>query len=280
MKKARRRQAKGLPFYKLQGAGNDAIVFFKKDLRRNGAKKTAFLRQMAHRQLGIGTDQFVEVLSLKPLSVQIWNGDGSTAEMCANGTRSFLYLAAEQGWVDPKKQKISIRVSGQNYTANRIKLGYELCLGTPQIGELETLALGKDKIPFHPVSTGNPHAVILCGEGSGYWSPPTDFSYTLHGPQIESAPRFPKKTNVEYVRSVSKMGRDSVVRVEAWERGAGATLSCGSGAVAVAALLRSQGQGNSFKIKMTDFELQVRFEGDQAFLSGPCALVAKGEYYF
>jgi diaminopimelate epimerase len=284
MKKAPRRQAKGLSFYKLQGAGNDVIVFFRKNLRRSAAATPAFLKQMAHRQLGIGTDQFVEVLSLKPLSVQIWNGDGSKAEMCANGTRCFLFLAAAEGWIDSKKKSLSIKVSGLDYSANRIAKGYELCLGSAEIGTREELAVGKSRIPFYPVSTGNPHCVIVCGSGKAEWAPPSDFSYVEFGPKIETASRFPKRTNVEFVRKIERKierkGAVCVASVEAWERGAGATLSCGSGAVAVAALLRSLGHGSKFIVKMTDFELQIRFEGDQGFLSGPCALVAKGDYYF
>lgn len=280
MKKAPARQAQGLSFYKLQGAGNDVIVFFRKDLRRTGKAKAEFLRRMAHRQLGIGTDQFVEVISLRPLKTQIWNADGSTAEMCANGTRSFLFLAAAEGWVDAKESSIPVWVSGREYSANRIRGGYELCLGAAVIGKLEALSLAGQKIPFYPVSTGNPHCVILCGKGAGKWDASEDFSYTGLGPIIERASRFPNRTNVEFVRKISKKGGFTRVEVEAWERGAGATLSCGSGAVAVAAVLKSLNLGKSFTVCMTSFELQIRFEGDQGFLSGPCALVAKGEYFF
>jgi diaminopimelate epimerase len=99
------------------------------------------------------------------------------------------------------------------------------------------------------------------------------------GPKIERHTRFPRRTNVEFVRAWKKEDGICRARVEAWERGAGATLSCGSGAVAVAALLHKLGQGNHFVIAMTDFELRIRFEGEQAFLSGPCALVAEGRYF-
>ncbi|HEY8280123.1 MAG TPA: diaminopimelate epimerase, partial [Bdellovibrionota bacterium] len=70
------------------------------------------------------------------------------------------------------------------------------------------------------------------------------------------------------------------VLVEVWERGAGATLSCGSGAVAVAAVVRRRTKAERVHVKMTDFTLQVRFEDERAYLSGPCVLVAKGEICF
>jgi diaminopimelate epimerase len=278
MKKASPRQAKGLPFYKLQGAGNDLIVFFRKDFKlRNKAEG---LRRMAHRQLGLGTDQFAEVVSRRPLAIQIWNSDGSTAEMCANGSRSFLFLAAKMGWISKTAKQVELRISGREYSANRLKHGYELGLGVPVVGALEQLAVGGFRIPFTPVTTGNPHAVILHGNVAGAWMEPAGFSYKILGPEIETHRRFPAKTNVEFVRSWKLESGECIARVEAWERGAGATLSCGSGAVAVAAVLRKKTGASFFRIQMTDFELQVRFEGDQAFLSGPCALVASGTYFF
>lgn len=271
---------KGLPFHKIQGAGNDAIVFFRKDLKRSSRQKPAFLQKMAHRQLGIGTDQFVEVVSLKPLAVQIWNSDGSTAEMCANGTRSFLFLAEQMGWLGKKiPREVPIQVSGKGYRANKIRGGYELCLGRPELGAPEALEVGGFHVPFRPVSTGNPHAVILHGREAGQWQSPSDFSFLRFGPVIETHARFPKRTNVEFVRSWKLEGRKVRARVEAWERGAGATLSCGSGAVAVAAVLRDLTGAEECVVEMNQFELRIRFEGDQAFLSGPCALVAKGEYF-
>lgn len=277
MKKAVGRQAKGLPFYKLQGAGNDLIVFFKKDAPSRN--KPEFLRRMAHRQLGVGTDQFAEILSLKPLSIQIWNSDGSTAEMCANGSRCFLFLAARMGWIAKTAKQVALKVSGKSYAANRLKHGYELCLGAPVIEPAETLVVEGLRLPFTPVTTGNPHAVILHGANVNEWREPTDFSFLRLGPEIEKHRRFPAKTNVEFVRSWKTEGEECTAVVEAWERGAGATMSCGSGAVAVAAVLRKKLRVNLVRVRMTEFELQVRFEGDQAFLSGPCALVASGTYF-
>lgn len=72
------------------------------------------MKRIAHRQLGIGCDQLVEVESLKPLAIQIWNTDGSRAEMCANGTRVFLHLGAKKKWFDPKAKRVPLKVSGTN----------------------------------------------------------------------------------------------------------------------------------------------------------------------
>lgn len=274
MKKAASRQGKPIPFQKLHGAGNDILVVESKDLPRSG--KPGLLRRMAHRQTGIGCDQIMEVISRKPLRIQVWNGDGTKAEMCGNGARALLFLAEKEGWIPKGAREIPIEISGKPYRAGKNGKHFELGLGSPQVSEAQRLALGGG-IPFFEVNVGNPHCVILTGKGG--WKLPADYSLKNYGPRIETHKRFPKKTNVEFVRSFVKKGRMVEAEVEVWERGAGATLSCGSGAVAVAAVLRKLMGAKSFRVKMTDYVLQIRFEGEGAFLSGPSALVAKGVFY-
>ncbi len=275
MKKASGKQARRLPFYKLHGAGNDIVVFLSRHLPLSLQAKARFLRQMAHRQLGVGCDQFVEVLSLptktKPLSLQIWNADGSRPEICANGVRSLLFLAARKKWISPSAKSIAFHVAHKPYTALRSSRGgYEVCLGTPLLeGQRRIEVLGRE-VPFWQVNVGNPHAVVL-EKG--------DLPLLTFGPAMEKHSHFPHKTNVEFVRSWRKEGKKVYAEVEAWERGAGATLSCGSGAVAVAAVLREQTGLDQVEVKMTDFLLQIRFEGGKAHLSGPCALVCEGSYF-
>jgi diaminopimelate epimerase len=275
MKKAATRQGKPIPFQKLHGAGNDILIVEAKHLPKIG--KPALLRRMAHRQLGIGCDQVVEVLSRKPLRVQIWNQDGSRAEMCANGSRVLLFLAAKEGWISRASSAIPLEISGKKYVALKTKGGYELCLGKPDVGEESLLRVGQSRIPYFPVSVGNPHAVILAGPRS--WRMPKDYSLLRYGPAIECHSRFPQKTNVEIVRSWKQRGSVVEASVDVWERGAGATLSCGSGAVAVAAVLRKLSGAKMIKVRMTDYLLTIRFEGERAYLSGPSALVAKGLFF-
>ncbi len=261
-------------FYKLHGAGNDLVVLHSSEMP---AKKAAFVRRIAHRQLGIGCDQVIELLSLCPLAIQIWNQDGTKAEMCANGSRCFLFLAAQERWLDRQSKRVAIRISGRAYEARQTTPGnYELCLGVPEIGQPERLMLGREKILFWPVRTGNPHAVILLGSGPYSWKAPKEFSYLDFGSRIEIHSRFPRRTNVEFIRGIKIKGKRAVVEVQAWERGAGATLSCGSGAVAAGAVIRLLTGAEQIQVKMTQFKLQVRFAGPGAFLSGPCTLVAKG----
>ncbi len=268
----------GCPFFKLHGAGNDILVLESKHMPTRG--KAEFVKQISHRQLGIGCDQLVEVLRRKPFEILIWNGDGSRAEMCANGTRVALFLAAREKWIDSKKSSVELKVTGTAYVANKVKDGYEFCLGEPEIGSLENLEVGGHTLRFWPVRTGNPHAVVLTTGHQLAWKPPADFSYKVFGPLVEKHGRFPEKTNVEFIREIEVKGKRASALVEVWERGAGATMSCGSGAVAAASIVRGLTNVDQVEIRMTSFKLQVRFEGERAFLSGPSALVAEGTYFF
>ena len=285
MKKERAWQAIELPFYKIHGAGNDMVVFETQDLPIPHKKKPAFMRQISHRTLGLGCDQVLEVCSNRePLAINIWNRDGTLVEMCANGSRAFLHLASCLGWLDQNAERVPLFISGSAYEG--IKTAddsYELCLGETKLKKQQTLLLKKQKIPFIDVNVGNPHAVIFVNvvgpQSKLSWKAPKEFSYLEYGPLIECHKKFPKKTNVEFVRSWKVKGDAVYSIVEAWERGAGASLSCGSGAVAVAAVLREMSGKDLIYIQMAQFTLRVRFEGKKAYLSGPSAVVAQGKYF-
>lgn len=281
MKNIPSKQGFALPFYKVHGAGNDMLVFRKCDLPLTGRKKVEYLRLFAHRQLGLGADQMLEIVSMKPLAIQIWNKDGSQAEMCANGARTFLYLAAQEKWIAAKAPQVSLVVSGKSYTAYKEAEGYSFSLGVPQVLGSELCRIKGESIPFWRVSAGNPHAIVfLKGEKKFRPWKKKDFSYLQWGPLLENHKLFPERTNVEFVRNWKQKGAQVDVWVDTWERGAGPTLSCGSGAVAVAGALRALLGASLVRVYMTEFCLSVRFsEDERAWLSGPSAIVAKGHYF-
>jgi len=276
-----------IPFYKIHGAGNDCIVFFTKDFIGGPASKKAFIQKISHRHLGIGADQVLELLSLKPLALQIWNCDGSRAEMCGNGVRAFASLALKKGWITniqnaKKSTEIPILISGKKYSLQKIGSNFSLHLGSPKIKGQKTLRLGKEKIPYSFVDTGNPHTVIFMAGNDSCWAKPKDFHFEKYGPKIECHSDFPKKTNVEFVRKITIKKKYVELGVEVWERGAGATLSCGSGAVAVAAAYREKYQTKiqTFHIQMNACTLVVQFTGNEAYLSGPSEFIAEGNYFY
>ena len=266
-----------LPFFKVVGAGNDCLVAFGEHLSSLGVEPAKIVRSICDRHNGIGADQFFEVHSTAPLAVQVWNCDGSKAEMCANGTRSFLLLAREQAWVDASVKELSVLVSGKAYTASWSSTGYELCLGSPKVEPEAEVTIQERSIPYIPVSVGNPHAVVYVQESG--WIEPSDFQFKEWGSLLETHPQFPNRTNVEFIRSIEVQGDHAEVNIEVWERGAGATLSCGTGAVAVAAAISAENKAlKRFSVIMNGNVLNVRLEGGKAFLSGPSRTIAKGTY--
>lgn len=288
MRKSAFRQETSIPFFKIHGAGNDCLVFAHKDLplklQRSEAGRARFVKAISHRNLGLGSDQVLEVLSRRPLSLQIWNCDGSKAEMCANGSRTFASLAHHLAWVPKNAKSFPLLVSGKAYEAFRVPgkaVNFELSLGTPVIEGFKSLRSHGAIIPCTQVNVGNPHAVIFLLGAKRDWKP-KNFDYRLWGARLETHRAFPKKANIEFVRKIYWGKKQATVELECWERGAGATLSCGSGAVAAARAIQErfpEKRISDFALTMNGFTLRVRFQGAKAFLSGPTALTAQGHFY-
>ncbi len=270
-----------IPFAKVHGAGNDALIVEECHWRHVSARaKPGVVRRIAHRSMGIGADQVLEVLSRSPLRFLVWNQDGSRAEMCANGTRSLCFYALRKGWFGQDAAVVSsvvVEVGERSYSAKRLGAGFSISLGVPVVGAAAILTHRGQRVPYVPVSVGNPHAVIFASGGRGDWRAPKDFDFRVWGAELERHKVFPKRANVEFVRRLEVSGRRAWVETEFWERGSGATLSCGTGAVAVASALKARLPGvREVLVRMTEFELRVNFDGSTAWLSGPSALVAEG----
>ena len=196
------------------------------------------------------TDGVIEVFSSGEdwVEIAIWNPDGSRAEMSGNGTRiAAKWLAAETG-----AREVTVRVGPREVRARmRDDDLVEQDLGEVTVAEPEKV----EGIAFTAVDVGNPHAVV---EGD-----PAELPRI--GPLLETHDRFPRRTNVQVARRVS----DDVIEARVWERGAGETASSGSSAVAVAAAL---GMRHS-TVRFPGGALDVRFEGNRAFLTGPAKRV-------
>jgi len=221
---------------KMQGLGNDFILIENDEARRI-ASFEEFARFACDRHFGVGGDGVIFILPSEraDIRMRIFNSDGSEAEMCGNGIRCLARYVYERGIVpDPvfaveTEAGIMIpEVILENETVKSIRVN----MGEPRLTGAEIpVALNKDLIIQEPievkerrfcftaVSMGNPHTVIF--EIPDRWQ--------TYGEAIEKHPLFPKKTNVEFVDCQSS--HQAVVKV--WERGAGPTLACGTGACAV-----------------------------------------------
>ena len=280
-----------LGFLKMHGAGNDFVVL---DGIRDRLPKDleAFARRVGDRHFGVGFDQMLVVResSAADFRMQIFNTDGSEAEMCANGIRAFFkylrdhgHTRAEEIGVETLAGVVRPRWAGADLVTVDMarpvlapaRIPTRLGSGEGPVLDvtLETPAGlspdGSGRVVLSSVSMGNPHAILVVDDVD---------SAPVHelGSFIENHPSFPKRTNVEFIQVLDR----GHIRQRTWERGAGETLACGSGAcaVAVSAMLRGV-VGPAVEIQLRGGSLQIRWDGadGHVFMTGPAAEVYRGE---
>lgn len=257
----------GLAFIKMHGAGNDFVVI---DSRGRGAVATpALARALGDRNRGVGFDQLAEIRDAEgaDIALDFWNSDGSRAGACGNATRCVADLVM-QG------PGLIIRTDRGLLRAERLEDGrVSVDMGPPQLDWHEVpLARKADllhlPLPGDPaaVGMGNPHCVFFVPDAGSV-------DLTALGPQLEHNPLFPQRTNVEYV---SLTGPDHL-RMRVWERGAGITLACGSGACAAAVAAHLRGlTGRRVALDLDGGRLEVDWREDGVWLTGPVARVFDG----
>ena len=206
-----------LSFTKMQGAGNDFVVL---DFTREQ------LCHIADRQFGVGCDQILVVeraqQSGADFRYRIFNADGGEVEQCGNGARCFVKFVHGRGMTG--KREISVETLG-GLIRPRLEADGEVSvdMGRPAYSGMETLAVEGDRIEVAIVSMGNPHAVQVVADVQ-------QAPVTTQGPRLERHPRFPQGVNAGYLQVLERHR----IALRVWERGAGETLSCGTGACAAA----------------------------------------------
>jgi diaminopimelate epimerase len=270
-----------MKFAKLQATGNDFILIEASEERDWSSNAKA----MCHRHLGIGADGLIVLLpsEIADLRMRIYNPDGSEAEACGNGLRCLARYAIDRGLVDaselavetlgglrkvrPYGNHIQVDMGKPEFKADGIPVLIEENLDI--IIDYPIIVQGK-KLLLTCLSMGNPHAVCFLDE------PVASFPLFELGPEVENHSLFPNRVNFEVA---NVLGQDKV-RARVWERGVGETLSCGTGAcaVAVAAQLRDRAAGD-VDILLPGGVLTVAWDGiGEVMLSGPAELVFYGEW--
>jgi len=268
-----------IPFIKMHGAGNDFVFLTREQTDIPVTKELA--RRILDRHFGVGGDQ---LLVLKPgtsatnPSLKIYNSDGSSAEMCGNGVRAVAYYLSQFKGIDKSfiietdAGPIGIGLEGGRI---EVDMGRPILEGSKipvsakgPIANRPLKVVGKI-FRIHGVSMGNPHSVI-------FMKGIDKFPIEKWGPLIEHHPFFPRRVNVEFVEVLSK----DHVKARVWERGAGVTLACGTGACAIAvASARAGLTGRQVRIDLPGGRLEVRWDGDDhVYLSGPAEVVFEGMY--
>jgi diaminopimelate epimerase len=280
---ARRIGAVKLKFAKMQGLGNDFVVI---DGVRQGVTMTAALAQrLADRHFGIGCDQVL--LVEKPRSPQadfryrIWNADGGEVGQCGNGARCFVRFVRDHGLTD--KRELNVETSS-GMIVPRLEADGEVTvdMGPPRFAPAAIPFVSESDAPLQPLelrpgrivqitalSMGNPHAVQVVEDVE---SAPV----VGEGPLIEHHPRFPERVNAGYMQ-IEDRGR---IRLRVWERGAGETLACGTGAcAAVAAGIRRGLLDGKVRVATRGGELTIQWRGgdNPVWMTGPAVTVFEGE---
>jgi diaminopimelate epimerase len=282
--------ANGIPFTKMEGIGNDYIYV---DARKSVPRALPRLaRAMSDRHYGIGSDGLILIRRSRIKGVkhrmQMFNSDGSESEMCGNGLRcvaKYLYdrnlerveeFPIETG-AGVLRVKITSRNGAQSAAKIRVNMGEpRLQRGEiPMAGEPRGQVIGMPlKVAGHEfritaVSMGNPHCVVFLPQPAS--------KELVHGigPLIENHELFPRRTNVEFVYKES----GNVLQQRTWERGAGETLACGTGASAVCVAAHLNGlTGRKVKIKLLGGDLDMHWnEKDNCvYKTGPAREVYSG----
>ncbi len=235
-------------YWKVEGTGNVCIVCESKYFPENFLDKQEFVKKIALESKP-HADQILELQA--PLTLQIWNRDGSLAEMCGNGLRAFMHLAENCKWVEAREGEIfSVSVSKNICEVMRLKDRGDFSIS---MGEVKGLRFSRiqvlgHSIPCYQAEIGNPHTIIFWGSDK-QWKKPQDFSLQKYGPALEEA----TQSNIAFVDLHHKANS---LGVEVWERGAGATQSCASNAMVIAACYEKY-----FSSKLGSLPLEIQMPG-------------------
>jgi diaminopimelate epimerase len=275
-------------FTKMQGTGNDFVLVEPQGREEDWSKLAV---AMCDRHFGVGADGLILVLPAEgaDLRMRMFNPDGSEAEMCGNGIRCFAKYAVERGLapasdgrltVDTLAGVLTAEVSGDGGRVERVRTS----MGAPRFAPAEipvsvemeppirnlSLEVEGRTVAVTCVSMGNPHAVHF------YAQPVSRYPLEEVGPKVEHHSLFPQRVNFEVARVLNRESMEARV----WERGAGATLACGSGASAAMVAAHIQGMvDEKVDIKLPGGTLTIEWDGEgEVYLSGPAAEVFVGEW--
>lgn len=271
-----------LKFTKMHGLGNDFVVI--DAINQKVDLSAEQVRALADRHFGIGCDQLLLVESASSpdtdFRYRIFNADGGEVGQCGNGARCFMQFVHEQGLTD--SERITVETAGGTLELVRAADGQvTVNMGIPRLEPADIpfdaparathygLDTGSATVEIAAVSMGNPHAVVRVDDIDA--APVAEL-----GPLIERHPRFPQRVNAGFMQIMDA----GTIRVRVYERGAGETLACGSGACAAVVAGRVWGQLNdTVKVILNGGELMVSWadQGAPVMMTGPATTVYQGQ---
>lgn len=274
-----------MEFTKMHGLGNDFVVVYgEQELPSNASERAV---KLCNRFFGIGADGLVYILpsTKADFMMRIMNSDGSEAEQCGNAIRCVAKYVYDQGHIDREEitietigagvQQVRLTVQDGQVSSVRVDMGEPVLdgLSVPTLIDLHPVVNHPIEVDdrdfrFTAVSMGNPHCVIYVDDA-------INFDLGVWGPKLEVHPLFPRKINVEFATVNS---RDQV-DMRVWERGAGPTLACGTGACAtlVSSVLNGlTDRSATISLKGGDLFIEWDESDNHVYMTGPAEVVYAG----
>lgn len=275
-----------MKFVKMHGCGNDYV--YVNGFTEKIKNKEALVRAASDRHFGIGSDGviFINPSQIADFEMEMWNADGTRAEMCGNGIRCVGKFVYDYGLTD--QTRISVESFGKikyldmteesgKVTKVRVNMGSPILTAdqvpvksaNDQVID-ECIEVNGREYKMTCVSMGNPHAIVFVDDVK-------NLDIEAIGPYFEHHERFPNRTNTEFVKVID----DHTVEMRVWERGTGETLACGTGccATAVACVINHK-TGNHVTVKVLGGEIEIEWDREQnlIYMTGPGAVVFEGDY--
>lgn len=273
-------------FTKMQGCGNDYVYVDCTKAEIKNEKDIAI--KVSDRHFGIGSDGLILIKSseVADFKMDMYNNDGSRAQMCGNGIRCVAKYVYDYGLTE--KTKVSIEtLAGTKYLDLKVEAGkvseVTVDMGAPILrGQEIPVASSLERVINHSimvdgveykvtcVSMGNPHAVVFIDED------PINLDLDKIGPKFEHHEFFPERVNTEFIQVIDK----NTMKMRVWERGSGETLACGTGACAsVVAGVLNHLTNQKVKVCLLGGDLNIHYDEVQnkVFMTGPATKVFDGE---
>lgn len=273
-----------LEFTKMTGAGNDYVFVdtFTKEL----TDPASLAIRISERHFGVGSDGLIVIgpSRLADFRMDIYNADGSQAEMCGNGLRCAGKYVCDKGFTSKRTLRFETLAGIRALTMEEVRGAEAVAtadMGRPRLApkEIPVNAEGSDyvtvSLPSQDtifsatcVSMGNPHAVIFTDDVDA-------LNLSAVGPDLENAPVFPCRTNVEFIRVESR----GLLKMRVWERGSAETMACGTGACAAAVASVLHGYTDrDVTVRLKGGRLRIRWDADNGhvYMTGPAVTVFEG----
>lgn len=276
-----------MKFTKMHGCGNDYIYVDGAKECIPMEKKPELVKKLSDRHFGIGGDGviFINPSTEADFEMEMYNMDGSRAEMCGNGIRCVAKFVYDKGLTDQTKisviscgkvKYLDLTVIDGKVSTVKVNMGSPILKAAdiPVVSKKEKvisdeIIVGDTVYKMTCVSMGNPHAVVFVEDVSG-------FPLEKIGPLFEKHVRFPNHTNTEFVKVLD----EQTVEMRVWERGTGETLACGTGACATAVACVLNGlTKEEVTVKLLGGNLQIKWDkaADLVYMTGPAVTVFEGE---